>query len=272
MMHLVLIDGLNLIRRLYAVQERPYLPLPEQVTDGTRQQIINNTRNMVIQALQRLRHELFPSHALLVFDGRDSQWRQQRCPQYKANRKPMPAILAEALPALENAIEQQGFRCFTDPTLEADDVIASIASKLNLHQQQVTIVSTDKGFLPLLSQGIHVYDPFGRQQLTAADVEKKFGVAPEQLVRLWSLTGDSTNNIAGVSGVGPKTALELMALGDTLTEALAHPECPRKLRDKILSHKDTIVNYMQVLSLQTTLELGLNLQELRLPEPVQEQI
>jgi len=62
-----------------------------------------------------------------------------------------------------------------------------------------------------------------------------------------------------------------MALGDTLTDALAHPDCPKKLRDKILSHKEAIVNYMQVLSLQTTLELGLNLQELRLPEPVQEQ-
>ncbi|MDX1538228.1 flap endonuclease Xni [Arsukibacterium sp.] len=271
MMHLVLIDALNLIRRLYAVQERPYLPLAEQVADGTRQQIINNTRNMLLQALQRLRHELSPSHALLVFDGRDSQWRQQRCPEYKANRKPMPEILAEALPLLEQSAAQHGFRCFTDPKLEADDIIASIASKLNQHQQQVTIVSTDKGFLPLLTQGINIYDPFARQQLNPAYVETKFGVAPAQLVRLWSLTGDSTNNIAGVSGVGPKTALELMALGDTLTDALAHPDCPKKLRDKILSHKEAIVNYMQVLSLQTTLELGLNLQELRLPEPVQEQ-
>lgn len=271
MMHLLLIDALNLIRRLYAVQERPYLPLPEQVTDGTRQQIITNTQAMLLQALQRLWQELKPSHALLVFDGRDSQWRQQRCPEYKANRKPMPAILAEALPALEHAVKQYGFHCFIDNTLEADDVIASIASKLSAHQQQVTIISTDKGFLPLLGQGIRIYDPFARQQLDYAYVKNKFGVAPEQLVRLWSLTGDSTNNIAGVTGVGPKTALELMALGDTLTDALAHPDCPKKLRDKILSQKEAIVNYMQVLSLQTTLELGLNLQDLRLPEPEQEQ-
>ncbi len=267
MMHLLLVDALNLIRRLYAVQERPYLPLPEQVTDGTRQQIISNTQSMILQALQRLQQELQPSHALLVFDGRDSQWRQQRCPEYKANRKPMPTILAEALPSLEQALQQQGFACFTDNTLEADDVIASIASKLSQHQQRVTIVSTDKGFLPLLSQGIGIYDPFARQPLTADYVQNKFGVVPEQLVRLWSLTGDSTNNIAGVAGVGPKTALELMALGSTLTEALAHPDCPKKLRDKIISHKEAIMNYMQVLSLQTSLELGLNLQELRLAEP-----
>ncbi len=270
MVHLLLIDALNVIRRLYAVQERPYLPLPDQVTDGTRLQIINNTQNMLLQALQRLQQELQPSHALLVFDGRNSQWRQQRCPDYKANRKPMPAILAEALPALEHAAQQAGFQCFTDNNLEADDVVASISTKLSQHQQQVTIASTDKGFLPLLNQGVNVYDPFARQHLTADYVKHKFGVAPEQLVRLWSLTGDSTNNIAGVAGVGPKTALELMALGDTLTEALAHPDCPKKLRDKIVSHKDIIINYMQVLSLQTTLELGLNLQDLRLPEPTRE--
>ncbi|KKO47349.1 5'-3' exonuclease [Arsukibacterium ikkense] len=270
MMHLLLVDALNLIRRLYAVQERPYLPLPEQVTEGTRQQIISNTQAMLQQALQRLRQELQPSHALLVFDGRNSQWRQQRCPEYKANRKPMPTILAEALPGLEQAAQQHGFACFTDNALEADDVIASIASKLNQHQQQVTIVSTDKGFLPLLCQGISIYDPFARQQLSADYVKNKFGVAPEQLVRLWSLTGDSTNNIAGVPGVGPKTALELMALGDTLTDALAHPDCPKKLRDKIVSHKEAIVSFMQVLSLQTSLELGLNLQELRLTDAKRE--
>lgn len=271
MMHLLLIDALNLIRRLYAVQERPYLPLPDQVADGTRQQIISNTQTMLTQALQRLRQDLDPSHALLVFDGRDSQWRQQRCPEYKANRKPMPAILAAALPALEHAAQQYGFHCFVDNKLEADDVIASIASKLCQHQQQVTIVSTDKGFLPLLNQGISIYDPFARQHLNRDYVQHKFGVAPEQLVRLWSLTGDSTNNIAGVAGVGPKTALELMALGETLTDALAHPDCPKKLRDKILSQKELIITYMQVLSLQTTLELGLNLQALRLAELKREQ-
>ncbi|KKO50132.1 5'-3' exonuclease [Arsukibacterium sp. MJ3] len=266
MMHLLLIDALNVIRRLYAVQERPYLPLPEQLTDGTQQQIINNTETMLLQALQRLRQELLPSHALLVFDGRDSQWRQQRCPEYKANRKPMPVILAQALPALKQRLQQHGFQCFTDEKIEADDVIASIATKISQHQQQATIVSTDKGFLPLLNQGVAIYDPFARQQLTNEYVQNKFGVVPEQLVRLWSLTGDSTNNIAGVAGVGPKTALELMALGDTLTDALAHADCPKKLRDKILSQKEAIMNYMQVLSLQTNLELGLNLQELRLAD------
>jgi protein Xni len=84
MAHLLLIDALNLIRRLYAVQERPYLPLADDVAEGTKAQIIRNTENMLRQALARLQAELEPSHALLVFDGRDSLWRKALYADYKA--------------------------------------------------------------------------------------------------------------------------------------------------------------------------------------------
>ncbi|WP_333606561.1 5'-3' exonuclease H3TH domain-containing protein [Arsukibacterium sp.] len=268
MARLLLIDALNVIRRLYAVQERPYLPLPDEVADSTKQQIISNTKQMLLQHLARLQLELTPSHALLVFDGRDSQWRQQRCPSYKANRKPMPAILSAALVDLQQAVEDSGIRCWQQDEYEADDIIASIACKALQHQQEVVIASTDKGFLPLLTQGALIYDPFNQQLISEQQVIDKFGVPAGQLVRFWSLVGDSTNNIPGVSGIGPKTALELMALGNTLTEALEHPDCPRKLRDKILADKENILSYMQVLSLQTHLQLGLNMQHIRLnPKP-----
>lgn len=267
MAHLVLIDALNLIRRLYAVQERPYLPLASDVADGTRLQIISNTRQMLLQAVDRLKQELQPTHGLLVFDGRDSQWRQQLYEGYKANRKPMPDILASALPQLEDAVGLHGLSCWQQPEYEADDVIATLATKMIQHQQQVTIVSTDKGYLPLLTQGVRIYDPFSREYQTPEKVQQKFGVPPEQLVRFWSLVGDSTNNVPGVNGIGPKTAQELMALGDTLTEALEHPDCHKKLREKILQHKDDIKCFMQILSLRTDLQLGINLQTIRLGNP-----
>lgn len=266
MAKVILIDALNLIRRLYAVQERPYLPLADEVAESTRQQIISNTQHMLLQSLHRLRQELAPSHALLVFDGNQSQWRQQLCPLYKANRKPMPVVLAEALPKLINAAEQSGIRCFQQAEYEADDVIATVASKLRQHQQQVVIISTDKGYLPLLSHGVEVYDAFARQFIGKAQVKEKFGVYPEQLISWWSLVGDSTNNIPGVAGVGPKSALEFMALGRSLNEALQHPDCPKKLSQKISEHKQDILIYTQILALQTNLELGLNMQDLRLTE------
>lgn len=268
MAKVILIDALNLIRRLYAVQERPYLPLAEEVAASTRQQIISNTRQMLIQSLAKLRHELTPSHALMVFDGQHSVWRQQLCPLYKANRKPMPKVLAEALPQLISEIEQSGVRCFQQDEFEADDVIATIASKLRQHQQEVVIISTDKGYLPLLAHGVLVYDAFARQFISKAVVKEKFGVQPEQLISWWSLVGDSTNNIPGVTGIGPKSALEFMALGRSLNEALQHPDCPKKLSQKISAHKQDILIYTQILALQTNLELGLNMQDLRLMEPM----
>lgn len=266
MARVVLIDALNLIRRLYAVQERPYLPLADDIAETTRQQIISNTRQVLAQALKRLQHELQPSHALLVFDGGHSVWRQQLCPLYKANRKPMPAILAEALPTLITDTEQLGIRCFMQAEYEADDVIATIANKVRLHQQDAIVVSTDKGYLPLLPQGVQIYDAFARHFLDTDYVKQKFGVAPEQLLSWWALVGDSTNNIPGVTGVGPKSAEELMQLGASLNQALQHPDCPKKLRQKILEQKQDILVYIQVLALQTNLELGLNLQDIRLPE------
>jgi len=267
MARIILIDALNLIRRLYAVQERPYLPLTEDVAEGTRQQIISNTKQMLQQALQRLCHDLSASHALMVFDGNQSHWRQQLCPLYKANRKPMPQLLADALPLMRAETEQRGIRCFLQPEYEADDVIASIASKLRQHQQDVVIVSTDKGYLPLLVQGVQIYDAFSRSFNSTEQVQAKFGVKPEQLVSWWSLVGDSTNNIPGVAGVGPKSAEEFMALGRSLNEALQHPDCPKKLRQKIAEQKQDILTYTQILTLQTNLALGLNLQEIRLMDP-----
>ena len=241
MAHLLLIDALNLIRRLYAVQERPYLPLPDDVAEGTKTQIIRNTEAMLRQALLRLQQELQPSHALLVFDGRDSVWRKQLYPDYKANRKPMPAILAEALPQLKQQAADSGFNSVQQDDYEADDVIASIAVKMARHGQQVTIVSTDKGFLPLLSAQIHIYDAFARQHQTEEAVQQKFGVSTAQLVRYWSLVGDSTNNIPGVNGIGPKGAHDLLALGATLTDALEHPDCHKKLKEKILAEKEQLI-------------------------------
>lgn len=264
MAHLLLIDALNLIRRLYAVQERPYLPLPDDVADNTKIQIIRNTDNMLRQALNRLLHDLTPSHALLVFDGRDSLWRKQLYPQYKANRKPMPAILASALPQLQQSANDIGLQTLQQDNYEADDVIASIASKLAQHGQKVTIASTDKGFLPLLSDHVQVYDSFTREFQTEQTVQQKFGVAVNQLVRYWSLVGDSTNNIPGVNGIGPKGAHDLLALGSTLTDALEHPDCHKKLREKILQHKEQIKVFMQILTLKTDVQLGINLQDLRL--------
>lgn len=264
MVHLLLIDAMNLIRRIYAVQERPYAPLADEVADTTKAQIVTNTEQTLRQSLLRLQQELKPSHAALVFDGQSSYWRRQLFADYKANRKPMPSLLADALPRLQLVAKELGFVSLQQQDYEADDIIASIATRMAKHQQQVTIASTDKGFLPLLSQQIQIYDTFNRQYNSSDSIHEKFGVQPSQLVRYWSLVGDSTNNIPGVPGIGPKTALEILALANTFSQAVQHESCHKKTAEKLIQHKADILVFMQILSLKTDVEMGINLQELRL--------
>ena len=127
MAHLLLIDALNLIRRLYAVQERPYLPVTDEVAEGTKTQIIRNTENMLRQALARLQQELAPSHAVLVFDGRNSLWRKTLYAEYKANRSETPEDLIPQFPMIRDATRAFSLPLIEEEDVEADDMIASYA-------------------------------------------------------------------------------------------------------------------------------------------------
>ncbi|MCH8536157.1 MAG: flap endonuclease Xni [Alkalimonas sp.] len=263
MTQLVLIDALNLIRRLYAVQERPYLPLPDQLNASTRQQIVQNTWNALEKALLAIVHSCQPSHLLVVFDSNEPTWRHQLYPAYKANRSPMPELLQSAMAELCQRIEGMGIQHFNLPGFEADDIIASLATTMRQHQQQVTIVSTDKGYLSLLDSGVAIYDHFRREYLSEDAVVEKFGLPSHRLIRYWSLVGDNTNNISGVPGIGPKTALELLQLGDTFNDILQHPDCPKTMKHKLIEHKADILTFMQLFQPRCDVETGLNLQQLR---------
>lgn len=267
MTHLVLIDALNLIRRLYAVQERPYLPLPDQLNESTRQQIIQNTWNALEKAFVAIVHACQPTHLLVVFDTNEPTWRQQLYPAYKANRSPMPELLKLALPEIFQRIQTAGIQHFQRAGYEADDIIASLASTMRQHEQRATIVSTDKGYLSLLDAGVSIYDHFRREWLNEETVRQKFGLPSCRLIRFWSLVGDSTNNISGVPGVGPKTALDLLQLGDTFQDIIQHPNCPKTLQAKLTEHKTTILTFMQLFQPRLDVETGLNLQQLRYPQP-----
>ena len=208
MAHLLLIDALNLIRRLYAVQERPYLPLPDDVTESTKAQIVRNTENMLRQALTRLQQELSPSHALLVFDGRDSLWRKALYQDYKANRKPMPAILAGALENLQQVAKNAGINSFQQAEYEADDIIATIAKQAERENAEVFICTGDRDSFQLVNEKTTVlYPKRGVSDLTRMTpdaVQEKYGMSPEQYPDFAALRGDPSDNLPSVPGVGEK--------------------------------------------------------------------
>jgi protein Xni len=212
--HLVLIDALNLIRRIYAVQERPFVQNKRQLNDElaikTQKQVLFNTQKACINALEKILKHQQASHALAVFDSQQPCWRYKLYDGYKKGRKKMSSHLADELPNIQDAFLQLGVDSLVSEEDEADDLIATLATKMALHGQHVTIISTDKGFLSLLSPNIQVYDYFNRRYLDAQHVKDKFDIKPAQLIDLWTLTGDSTNKIPGVAGIGQITAAGLL--------------------------------------------------------------
>lgn len=263
-MQVLIIDALNLIRRIYAAQERPYLPLPDDVSDATKKQIIHNTTSAIEQAINKLLKTVSPSHGIVVFDGQGPSWRSEFYPEYKAGRAPMPTILAGGMTEIRQTMEQSGLMLFEQGNQEADDLIGALAKKVESAGHQATIVSTDKGFLQLLSDNIQVYDYFGRKYLDEKHVEDKFGVNPAQLINYWSLVGDSSNNIPGLPGIGPKSALDILLKHSSLNAALNSDVLPKKLREKLHNNLETFKLCRKLVALKLDIQLGLNLKDIRL--------
>ena len=263
--HVIMIDGLNLIRRIYAVQERPFL-LNNELAENTKKQVLDNTLKACHAALENILKQLNPTHALVVFDSEQPCWRYDLFPDYKKGRKPMPTHLAEKLSDIQDSFMSLGVDSLIPEADEADDVIATLAIKVALRCQQVTIVSTDKVFLSMLAPYIHVYDYFNRRNLDETYVAEKFTVKANQLIDFWTLTGDATNKIPGVAGIGQITAAELLKEYHSLTGILNAGDLKASMRKKLEESQENIKMSKKLLTLKTDISLGFNLQDIRLSE------
>jgi protein Xni len=263
--HLVLIDALNLIRRIYAVQERPFLHNSE-LSDNTKKQVIFNTIQACESALLKILESLEPTHALAVFDSKNPCWRYRLYPDYKKGRKKMPEHLADKLSDIQDVFMKNHVDSLGSEEDEADDLISTLAIKVALRGQKVTIISTDKCFLSLLNQNIHVYDYFNRRYLDREYAKEKFNVRPEQLLDLWTLTGDNTNKIPGVAGIGQVTAASLLNQYGSLNALLNANDLKASLRDKLAEYREQIHLSKSLLTLKLDIPLGFNLKDIRLPQ------
>lgn len=265
--HLVLIDALNLIRRIYAVQERPFtqskIQLNDELANKTQKQVLFNTQNACTNALEKILKNQHASHALAVFDSQQPCWRYKLYADYKKGRKKMSSHLAGDLPTIQDAFLQLGVDSLVSEEDEADDLIATLATKMALHGQHVTIVSTDKGFLSLLSPTVHIYDYFNRRYLDEQHVRDKFDVKPTQLIDLWTLTGDSTNKIPGVAGIGQITAASLLNQYGSLSAILQSNEIKPTIKEKLNNSTEQITLSRKLLTLKQNIPLGFNLKDIR---------
>ncbi len=249
--HLVIIDALNLIRRVHSAQPDP--------TD------IERTINTTSRTLQRIIHESEPTHIIAVFDHhlQDRGWRAELLPSYKQNRKPMPEPLQQGLDAIQQAWWELGIDSLLSDGDEADDLVATLACKVANHNEKVTIISTDKGYCQILSPTLQIRDYFQQRWLDAPFIENEFGVKPSQLADYWGLTGVSSSQVPGVAGIGPKAAKEILTQFVNIEEAYASEELAPKYRKKLDEHIEIARISKQISTLKTDIELGFNLQDIR---------
>lgn len=248
--HVVIIDALNLIRRIDGALRG---------FSKTQNIDANQLLTLSQQALNKLIKGHRPTHIVAVFDGDGDNWRKHFYANYKSNRKPMADDLKQLLPTIISQWQAQGIKSITPEHDEADDIIATLAHKIVQHKNQCTIVSTDSGFWQLITQGINIWDHFAGQWVHHEQVYKKFAVRPQQLIDYWSIVGQSGNKIPGVSGMGPKAALAILAEFGDLKTAFAIDEPAHKLLTKLQKNKDQAQISYRLVLLKQDIALGINL-------------
>jgi len=266
-MKALLVDGLNLVRRIYAaVPAREAAP---SNTGGGNGDDGDHLADVIASSVSSLRRALLqhrPSHCLAVFDGGRRNWRHEIYPDYKKNRAPMPAPLHSGLARFERAFGEIRVRCFSREGFEADDIIASIAVKIAARGGRALILSTDRSYCQLLGGGIAVFDHFAQCHLDRDMIVKKFQVQPRQLPELLALAGDSGASIPGVQSVGARTAAKLLGAHGGLEAALSAAESGGirgKLGGKLRAGCEHARLAKTLFTLRTDIGLGINLSQLR---------
>jgi protein Xni len=249
----LIVDGLNLIRRVYAAT-------PDAESSSHFEAALGAT----VQSLRRALAEASPTHAVVVFDGTEPTFRHSLYPEYKAGRKPMPEALRVGLDRYPVEFAKLGVSSVSKPGVEADDVVATLAAGVAAHDGDAIILSTDTAFCQLVSPRVRVRDHFQKRALDENYIKEKFGVRPGDLVDLWALAGSSTTHTPGVPGVGVKTAARLLAEHGSLERVLDSASAVKgKLGESLRTNVELARLSQKLARLRVDLPLGWNLKAFR---------
>jgi DNA polymerase I len=225
-----------------------------------------------VTALMKILSEK-PDHIAVVFDTPQPTFRHKLYAEYKATRQRMPEDMAFQLDKLKEVVRAFNTPSIELPGYEADDVIGTLARRAEKEGVFTYLVTGDKDFMQLISPLIRMYKPGkagGEPEIVdETGVEKKFGVAPEHVVDVLALIGDSSDNVPGVKGVGEKTAIPLIQKYGSLEELYNHiDEIPQKgLREKLSTNKETAFLSKELVTIETEAPVSINFHELRVAQP-----
>ncbi len=235
MPHLYLVDGSGYIFRAYHV-------LPKLTNQhGEPAGAVYGYTTMLWKLAKELHEADGPTHLAVILDAAEHTFRNEMYDQYKAQRPPAPEDLVPQFPMIRDATRAFSLPCIEEAGWEADDLIASYAKAALAQGWQVTVISSDKDLMQLLTEpGIDMLDTMRDRRMGPEAVVEKFGVGPEKLGEVLALMGDAVDNVPGVPGVGPKTAAKLInEYGDVEAVLAAAPGMkPGKLRENLIANAD----------------------------------
>ena len=213
-----------------------------------------------------------PRYVGVAFDQRlTTSYRNRIYPAYKANREPAPAGLARQFEYCRELCRQLGLAAFVDPDFEADDIIGTLSCLMRAEGVRSALITRDKDLAQLVRDGDLLWDFGARTQLGYHDVERQFGVAPEGFADFLALTGDTSDNIPGVPGVGPKIAATLMRKFGSLDELYANIgrvaalglRGGSALGERLAAHRESVFLARRLTRIVCDLPLGVSAPDLR---------
>ncbi len=224
--------------------------------------------NMLLKVLR----ERQPQYLVLAFDAKGPTFRHQRYPAYKAQRPPMPEALVMQLPYIHKIIQALGLPRLEMEGFEADDLISTLVRQAREQGFQVEIISGDRDLLPLVQEGVTMWDPMKEVRFDEAAVKEKYSLDPSQLVDVKALAGDASDNIPGVPGIGEKTALKLIGRFHSLENLLAHlDEIKEKgLKARLAEHAEEARLSRELVVLADQAPVAVDVEELRPGPPDRE--
>lgn len=222
----------------------------------------------VLNMLYKLLDDFEPERIAVIFDAPGKTFRDDLYKDYKANRPPMPEDLRPQIEPLLEVIKAIGIPVLKITGVEADDVIGTLATQASKAGITTLIFTSDKDMAQLVDNKVTLVNTMNDTKMNTDGIRKKFGVSPKQIVDYLTLVGDSSDNIPGVPGVGPKTAAKWLGEYQDLQTLEAHAdEIGGKVGDRLRETLDTLPLYKELVTIVCDLTLPMELDGLKLREP-----
>src|SRR5208283_392695 len=261
---LAIVDGSNYIyRAFYAI------PLLTN-SKGFPTNAIYGFTNMLMKLLR----DLEPDYIVVTFDLRGPTTRHGEFEDYKATRKPMPDDLIPQIPFIKDVVRGFSICILEKQGIEADDLIGTLAVQASKKGLRTAIISGDKDLMQMIDEQVTMVDTMKDKTYDAAAVKEKFGVGPDKVVEILGLMGDTSDNIPGVPGIGPKTAQRLIEEYGTVETIIENAANLRnvKLRESFRQYAEQARLSRQLALIRKDIEIDFNLQDAARKEPDKESL